>query len=539
MGKSSATIFGVFLVILLAIQAMLLLGKGVLLINQHEGDALHLIQIVLRMVEGQRPHLDFSTPIGVMAFAPVAWLVALGAGIGQAIAGSFVLVTAMLLPMLWWASTSRLTTGLSYAFGIGVILLGTAMVHGGGSQYLSISMYYNRFAWAVSFILVVVILLPAKHRHSQILDGLVIGLGLSFLAMSKITFFVAFLPAIILALLLRKQWGAILAAVLIGALTVVAITLWAGTEFWLAYIGDLQSVRTSGIRAEPSGSLISLLIGQRYIVANLCLLAAIVLLRQTASSVEGLVMLLLAPAFIYVTYQNWGNDPQWLFLLAIVLLALRPDKPIRNAFGWDVRQTLGVTALVSIALILPSSFTVAFSALKHARQSTTAFAPMFPSGVHTDILARKDRMYALEELNFPSYPDEIFAANAPSGMRGEPDALFGQPLAICKQSLGHVGLLQYMARDIDANVDVTGQTIFVADTFSNLWLFGKSMPLAGGAPWYYGGDAGLLKADFLLVPLCPVTATARTAILKELASNNSLNFSEVRRTGVYILLARN
>ena len=58
MGRPSAGIYLAFLILVLAAEAGLLLGKSVLLIDQHEGDALHVIQIATQMAHGQVPHED-------------------------------------------------------------------------------------------------------------------------------------------------------------------------------------------------------------------------------------------------------------------------------------------------------------------------------------------------------------------------------------------------------------------------------------------------------------------------------------------------
>ena len=70
-------------------------------------------------------------------------------------------------------------------------------------------------------------------------------------------------------------------------------------------------------------------------------------------------------------------------------------------------------------------------------------------------------------------------------------------------------------------------------------MFGKTRPLIGGAPWYYGGEAGMSKADFVLVPLCPVTPEARSLALKQIsADSGKFDLHEVTRNNLFILLKR-
>ena len=74
----------VFLIAVLCLFGGLPFAKGALYIAQHEGDTLHLADIVFREVQGQWPHLDFMTPIGLLATAPITLFIWAGLGFGYA-----------------------------------------------------------------------------------------------------------------------------------------------------------------------------------------------------------------------------------------------------------------------------------------------------------------------------------------------------------------------------------------------------------------------------------------------------------------------
>lgn len=95
------TLFG-FLVAVLGVMGSMALLKGGLFVAKHEADTLHLLQNVLRMDAGQWPHLDYMTPIGVLAYAPIAFFVSQGAGVGHAIIYAQIGLGAVLLPAVWW-----------------------------------------------------------------------------------------------------------------------------------------------------------------------------------------------------------------------------------------------------------------------------------------------------------------------------------------------------------------------------------------------------------------------------------------------------
>jgi len=229
MGRPSGGILLGFLLIVLGIEAGLLLGNGILLIDQHEGDALHVLQIALRMGQGEWPHLDFTTPIGVLAFAPVAWLISLGAGAGQALMGAGLLVALVMLPAIWWVGYTRLPGLYAYVFGAFLIILCTALVYGGPIQVASVSMFYNRWAWAAGFLLITLAILPSD-RGGAAGDGLVTGLAMAFLLLSKVTFFAALLPGVLLALILRRNWSTLLIALGAGLTVVAVMTLVGGVQ---------------------------------------------------------------------------------------------------------------------------------------------------------------------------------------------------------------------------------------------------------------------------------------------------------------------
>ena len=123
-----------FLALVLVVLGGLPLLKGAFYIGKHEGDTMHLAELVMRMANGQWPHLDFMTPIGVLAIAPMAIFLREGAGFGHAIFYSQILVAVLLLPAVLRVATSRMTGPWPWAYGGFVMLLCLALVHGEADQ---------------------------------------------------------------------------------------------------------------------------------------------------------------------------------------------------------------------------------------------------------------------------------------------------------------------------------------------------------------------------------------------------------------------
>lgn len=509
------------------------LAKGGLYVGKHEGDMMHLLEITLRMAQGQTPHEDFMTPIGALSFWPILPFLNAGWGIGMSLLAAQVLVAVAMAPAVWWAASTRLSGILANAFAALCMILILALVHGEAERSVSFSMHYNRWAWAVAFVAILMAVVPSK-RQAPLVDGIVIGAMMAALVMIKATYFMAFAPVVILGLLQFKQAKALGIAVLTGGAVAAFLTLLLGPEFWSAYITDLLSVSVSEVRSAPGHSFMGVLSAPAYLGGSMALLLGVIFMRQSKRMETGLLLLILAPAVWYVTYQNFGNDPQWLPLLAIVLFTMRPAADVVNGFGWNMRQAVTMTAVAALCFGLPSVLNLMYSPFRHLSVDVTEFTPVLPqSAVHTDFLSPRIRVEQLDariqldnaENGLPAYEDR-------EGITTWQDEV----LPYCALELGMTAWYQTIADDLVAR-GYAGSRIFSADLFSSLWLFNDFEPLKQGAPWYYGGLPGLKTADYMLIPICPGAVDVREKVLKAV-EEEGLEFSEVERTPNYILVEK-
>lgn len=529
-----AFLFGFFVALIVAICGVSL-AKGGLYLGKHEGDTLHLVQIVLRMAMGQTPHVDFMTPIGALAFAPMSLMVQAGFGIGMAIMLAQALFALLALPGLFWAAYSRLPRFAAYLFGTFVVILITSLVHGEAERSISISMHYNRWAWAISFIVLLLAILPGQGVQRARLDGALIGTGMYFLLMIKVTYFGAFALPILVALLARRAFAELAIAVLAGGVLVALTTLFMGFDFWVAYLGDLLRVAGSDVRPYPSEPLEAVIGAPAYLAGSVLALISVVLLRQSGQNGPGLVLLFLVPAFFYVSFQNHGNDPQWLMFLAILLLASVPDIDIRNDFGWDMRTAIRIAGAMALALIAASFLNMFYSPFRHAASDTETYVAFFPrDAANSDLYTARIRAHRVDQrgpLNISGTPLDAYAEIEEAI---EPTVFRGENLPICSLELGMLAWFDAVTRDLE-NAGYSGPdvSIFAADLFPSYWLFGEFAPLAKGAPWYYGGLPGFENADFLIVPLCPTIYDVRKSILEDI-ENADISLTELRRTPLYL-----
>ncbi len=515
-----------------------LLAKGGLYIRQHEGDALHLMQIVLRMTNGQIPHLDFVTPIGILAFLPMVLFTKLGVGVGTAFLYGQILLAAAFFPAIWYVSMTRLAGVWRYVYMVALIVLCLGLVHGESMPVLSVSMYYNRWAWAAAFLVLTTALLPARHAQHPVIDGLLIGLGFSVMALIKATYFAAFFPGVLVALLARGAWRSVIWALAGGLLAVAGMTVYAGTPlFWVHYLLDLLNVAQSTIRPQPGLPFKDILSAPAYLPGSVLALVAIILLRQAGRMREGLVLLLLLPGFFYVTYQNYGNDPQWIGLLGLWLMALKPERVQYNGVGWDLSRAIPLVAAGAFVLAAPSFLNIAQSPFRHLVTEGADYVPLLAGvAAHDDLKTDKQRAYRIDVKRPLDGPNTIFAAFDDPKMREEKRDFRGETLPWCSVELGMVAWFKTVADDLVASGLVQDKAMFVADLLPSYWMYGAGKPVPGGAPWYYGELSGIENADLLLVPQCALSVDVRGKILTEIEAQTWAGaLTELRRTPEYIL----
>lgn len=526
--------------LLFLVAALVLIGgaewlKGGLFIAKHEGDTLHLMDIVSRMAAGERIHQDFMTPLGVLSFYPIVVLLKLGLPAGHALIGSQLLVAVVCLPAIWWVCVSRLPRLPAYLAGFYMMSLVLALTYGEAEASLSMSMHYNRWAWVLAYLALIPALLPTPDDRGRTLDGLVIGLALAALVLLKITYFLAFLGPVVVSLILRRAWRVLAVAAIAGVVVALLATVFGGVDFWIAYIGDLREVAALRNDKLPGVSAGNLMGAPAFLGANLCLLFAVVLLRQARQDRAGLVLLLLFPGFIYVVLQNFGNDPQWLVFVVVLLLALRPDAGMVNGWGWPLREAFSLTAVAAMAFALPSFLNTSYSAWRHYWLDASDYIAMIPDHPGFADLGTPKLRYATVNgtvaLDGPGGGLEAFRKFA------ERDKLMvavnGEEMKFCDLDSGLEAWFVTVAKDLES-AGYAGRRIFEADLLDVLWLYGDFPPLKGGAPWYYGGAPGIEDAELVLVPVCAVYQVARKDKLDAVAELG-LTLTEIRRTPLYIL----
>ncbi|MDA8586462.1 hypothetical protein N9L47_09370 [Rhodobacteraceae bacterium] len=504
-----------FLLFIAAFGGLSVLKEG-LFLDTHEGDTYHLLDILLRIEAGMRPHLDFSLPLGFLAFLPISSFIDAGFPVGSAIIFAQLSLASVLLPFVIYVCVTRFSRPLAWLFGVLVLGLVLSLNFGAASDGVSISVHYNRWAWAISFVALALAILPAPHER-PVLDGLLIGVLGATLALLKVTFFVALGPAVLVAVILRWRGKGVLAVALGGLGVAVVATVLQGFAFWPAYLGDLILVSGSEVRPFAGLTLNDSIAAPKMIGATLVGIAAIFMIRRSGQEVAGYAMLLLVPGFIYVTYQNFGNDPQWIWFLALVIFALRPEVGVGQIAGHDLRLLMSGAAWMALAVSFPSLFANATSTITHASMDETRFMPMLPDDRgHQDIFIRRDRAQTMTAQVHRDRVDPNWSRYSEEVDRSALSELNGISFPHCEWMAGSRAYLERIAEELRADGVTSDDQVLPADILAGLWMFGPFKPLDGGAPWYYGGLTGLENADYLMVPKCVFVAKIRRIMLKEL-----------------------
>ncbi len=539
MSRPNPLVLAVGLLLFVAVFGGMPLLKGGLFLDSHEGDSYHFLDILLRIDSGLRPHVDFPTPLGIMAFLPVTVFLEAGQTAGRAIILGQMSVAIFLLPLAVYVGVTRLSRPMAWIFGVLTLGLAVSMSYGGPAAGASISMHYNRWAWAVAFVAIALAILPARGRERPGLDGALVGVLGGILALLKATYFVALGPGVLVAVVMRWRGAGTLSAIA-GGLAVAAIaTTSFGVSFWGAYIGDLVAVSRSEVRPFVGVPLNTIISGTSFLGITLLGVAIALLVRRAGHEASGLALLLLVPGCIYVTYQNFGNDPQWIWLLGVLVFALRPMPGVGVVAGHDLRLVMGGAAWLALAVNFPSLLVNATSTTNHAAFAKERFIPMLPVEMgHPDIYIRIDRAYMMTAQVDLDRELEEWAAYQEVVERAPLYEFEGVTIPQCEWMAGSRAYFERLSTELKADGVVPGSQLFVSDILSAFWLFGDFDVLEGGAPWYYGGLTGLENADYVVIPKCSFVSRVRGIMIEDLQASGA-GFDLVRDNALYALFSVN
>src|ERR1035437_5415603 len=117
--------------------------RGCAPLVEYPHDSLMMLDYGSRLVEGQRPHADYYSPMGFMAYALTAVGIALVGPCGAALGLGYLLLCPILTLWSWWLASARLAAlpALLFAAMAGLLLMAPFAI-GRDFQHTSYAMQY-------------------------------------------------------------------------------------------------------------------------------------------------------------------------------------------------------------------------------------------------------------------------------------------------------------------------------------------------------------------------------------------------------------
>jgi len=226
------------------------------------------LEAVLHMQQGDRPHVDFQSPIGyiyLLIHYATTWLAPVSA---ETIVYANTLAGIAIAAIAWAVARSRLPVAFAavFTFYIGLTAASPRQL-GQFLNYITYNAMYNRFGWAAIGVLCLVAALPrtSPSNKSTIYDGVMTGLLLFIVFYIKITYFLVGAAVVVIAIPAMRRsapWRYLAALVL--SWTALMLLMEGCTGSTLAYLHDLRTaalvqpdpIRISQFLSMAQGSLV-------------------------------------------------------------------------------------------------------------------------------------------------------------------------------------------------------------------------------------------------------------------------------------------
>jgi len=331
-----------------------------------------------RAASGQRPHIDFPSPLGQAFY----WPFSLASGIEGfgprvllwANAGVGLLVCGLASALLWRRMPPLLFT---IAVLTGAFEAMSPRGHDGGAFAISWVAPYNLWCWGILTPLSLTAVLAPKGPRSPILDavdGVMLGVLAAALLYIKVTFFAGAVAALAVGVVFRTL--PLRTLIVAGATLAFAVGLVeVGFHNNLAYLGDLRDAAavnsTEGVR-----SRVTMFAGHLAVAGvTLAFFAATAWVwlgrpRLTRETVAMTLPALAATAFVLgqgvvIATQNhpeWLNPSRFIALLAgaTFIAALAPSAPVAPRRRWEPVFAAACIAAVSVAPVAADASTIAY-----------------------------------------------------------------------------------------------------------------------------------------------------------------------------------
>jgi hypothetical protein len=199
-------------------------------------DAIIMLEAGTRWLQGQIPHVDYLSPIGILPTWLMSVALRLSRGTAHALAYAPLLVVFPVAIAGWWVAQRRLSAWLSLGFAgfLAALVTATRPLPFGMLPYpvefmhTSYAMAYNRLGWALLIILVLQQFVPARARAAapaSRLEAAGAGAVCVLLLLTKVNYAAAAAGVVLVGLVIARPTRGATVALLVGAVAAVGLAI--------------------------------------------------------------------------------------------------------------------------------------------------------------------------------------------------------------------------------------------------------------------------------------------------------------------------
>lgn len=432
-------------------------------------DPLIFVDNAYRLQQGQFPHREFHSSLGVLTMLFPYLGLELGGSFGACLPTALALVLVASTPLAIYVLATRVRLAIALPYGVFLlVVIASPMTPGGVPSKITMALWYNRECWALLALLFTLYLPPyARTAMVRVADGVAAAMLILVLVYTKITYGLVALtfPAIWWALDKDARRSAVLAASLVATVIVAVELIWGLNRLYLADIafalrsgptlrgGLLQPIDTLFIHAEETALM----------------LGAVLLLwwARAGSARDYVFLLIVLGAGAVVTNQNTHD---YLLISNTAIIVIATERLARAApAGGAQHASLLVWPVVLGLLLTYIAQPVVYHGLgliRHVRSaSTVAPDPVLPASLRGFAVAE------FKELSLqPGSAEAFFPAVIAPGLALD-DAFEMIRIEAPGRDTAILSSTEYwfmVARGIEAlaGIDDQGGSIFVFDSIN-------------------------------------------------------------------------
>lgn len=350
---------------------------GSMPILRHAVDDMVALDGAWRVLSGQRPHVDYYSALGPVSSFIYAFGLALahngvnGLNYGAAVFGFLLGLWAFAIARRRVAAPWAALIAISYA-----LLIVAPAALGEPYYWTGESMYYNRYGYALTGIILMEAWLAPEEGSHALAEGVSTGLACGLLLFLKVSYFLVAAPLILVLLVVRRQSRARIAGIAFGFCAVTGVIMaWLGFHVG-AVIQDLRTA--AGARSERMALTRAgdyLLTVRRTLLSNVAVIAMAIFAGLAAMEKRGgwrsavrawfapiLGVALVVGAGMAIIVSNTQLSAMPLNGLFAILLADRAIRGVSSRKDWSGATRLSVCAAFALCALCVSVPLMIFNA---------------------------------------------------------------------------------------------------------------------------------------------------------------------------------